>query len=239
MKPLPLSPLFAILLLAAAPVLASPSHTGTWTGSVKETQLQLNLRHKGDTGGQIGMPVPLAAFEGLSTADGSTAPFQLKREAGTLKFEGRFADGEGAGHFTFEPSPAYTQSMASLGYPQLTPDQQFQLALFDITPARVRELAALGHKDIPLKQLIEVGIFQVTPEFIRELRTLGFQSLPARDLVSFRIHGVTPAFIREMRAAGFPNATAEDLVKLRIHGVDSAFVRSMSGQGAGDTRQKP
>jgi hypothetical protein len=42
-----------------------------------------------------------------------------------------------------------------------------------------------------------------------------------------------------MRAAGFPNATAEDLVKLRIHGVDSAFVRSMSGQGAGDTRQKP
>jgi hypothetical protein len=211
MKPQSLCALFATLLLAAAPVLASPSHTGTWTASVKENQLQLNLRQKGDKGGQYGMPVPLAAFKGLSTTGGSTAPFQLEREAGTFQFEGRFSDGEGAGHFRFEPSPAYAQAMAPLGYPQLTADQQFQLALFDITPARVKELAALGYKDLDLD-----------------------------TLMSMSIHGVTPAFIQEMRAAGFPSATPEDLVKLRIHGVDSAFVRSMSGRKSqGDTRKKP
>ncbi len=239
MKTPSLSALFAVLLLAATPVLAAASHSGTWTASVQENQLHLNLRHKGEKGGQIGMPVPIAAFKGLSTADGSTAPFQLEREAGTLRFEGRFADGEGAGHFQFEPSAAYTQAMASLGYPQLTPDHQFQLALFDITPARVKELAALGYKDIPIKGLIEVGIFQVTPERIRALAAEGFKGLELDMLMSMSIHGVTPAFIQEMRAAGFPNATAADLVKLRIHGVDSTFVRSMSGgKGAGDTSKK-
>jgi hypothetical protein len=240
MKPQSLCALFATLLLAAAPVLASPSHTGTWTASVKENQLQLNLRQKGDKGGQYGMPVPLAAFKGLSTTDGSTAPFQLEREAGTFQFEGRFSDGEGAGHFRFEPSPAYAQAMAPLGYPQLTADQQFQLALFDITPARVKELAALGYKNISLKELIEAGIFQVTPERIRALASEGYKGLDLDTLMSMSIHGVTPAFIQEMRAAGFPSATPEDLVKLRIHGVDSAFVRSMSGsKSPGDTRKKP
>jgi hypothetical protein len=254
--------LFALLLVAVTPALANPTHTGTWTASVKNTQLQLNLRHKGEKGGQIGMPVPIAAFQGLSTAEGGTAPFKLEREAGTLHFEGRFSGGEGAGHFQFAPSAAYTQAMGALGYTQLTPDQQFQLALFDITPARVKELGALGYKDIPLKELIEVGIFQVTPEYIRELgaagyskltlkqlvqtrihdvtperiRALaaaGFKNLELQTLMSMSIHGVTPEFIQEMRAAGFPSATPEDLVKLRIHGVDSAFVRSMSGGGKG------
>lgn len=270
MKPSqPLLPLFAALLLAAAPVLANPTHSGTWTASVRENQLQLSLRPKSEKNGQLGMSIPLAAFQGLSTADGSTAPFQLPREAGTFQFEGRFAEGEGAGHFQFQPSEAYAKAMAGLGYPKLSADEHFKLAIFDISTTRVKELAALGYIDIPLDELIQVGIFQVTPEYIRTLSTLGYSKLTLRQLVQTRIHGVTPeriralaaegykdldldtlmsmsihgvtpAFIREMREAGYPSATADDLVKLRIHGVDSAFVRSMSGgKGAGDSRKKP
>jgi hypothetical protein len=202
--------LLTALLLAAAPVRAAPTHTGTWMATVQESQLQLSLRMKGERGWQMGMPVPLAAIQGLSTAEGSMAPFQLTREAGTFQFEGRFAGGEGAGHFRFEPREAYARAMAGLGYPKLTPDEHFQLALFDITPARVKELAALGYKSLDLDTLLSMGI-----------------------------HGVSPAFIREMHAAGYPNATPEDLIKLRIHGIDSAFVRSLSGDKGSDARKKP
>jgi hypothetical protein len=203
-------PLLAALLVAA-PGLAAPTHSGTWTASVKETQLQLSLRMKGEQGGQMGMPVPITAFQGLSTADGSTAPFRMTREAGTFAFEGRFSGGEGAGHFQFEPSESYAKAMAELGYPKLSPDDHFKLALFDITTTRIKELGALGYKDMPLEELFEVGIFQVTPEFIREIRGLGY-----------------------------PSVTADDLVKLRIHGIDSAFIRSLSGgKVGGDARKKP
>jgi hypothetical protein len=202
--------LLAVLLMAA-PGLAAPTHSGTWMASVKETQLQLSLRMKGEQGGQMGMPVPLTAFQGLSTADGSTAPFRMTREAGTFTFEGRFSGGEGAGHFQFEPSESYARSMASLGYPKLSPEDHFKLALFDITTTRIKELGALGYKDIPLEDLFKVGIFQVTPEFIREIRDMGY-----------------------------PSVTADDLVKLRIHGIDSDFMRSFSGRkGGGDARKKP
>jgi hypothetical protein len=257
------------VLLVAAPGLAAPTHSGTWTASVKETQLQLSLRMKGEQGGQMGMPVPLTAFQGLSTADGSTAPFRMTREAGTFAFEGRFASGEGAGHFQFEPSESYAKTMAGLGYPKLSPEDHFKLALFDITTTRIKELGALGYKDIPLEDLFEVGIFQVTPEFIRamssagytrlslrelvqcrihgvtpefirEIRSMGFSSISQEDLLAFRIHGVSPAFIREIRDMGYPSVTAEDLVKLRIHGIDSDFMRSFSGgKGRGDARKKP
>ena len=263
-----LLPLLAALLVAA-PALAAPTHSGTWTANVKETKLQLSFRMKGEQGGQIGMPVPLAAFQGLSTADGSTAPFRMTREAGTFAFEGRFSGGEGAGHFQFEPSESYAKAMAGLGYSKLTPEEHFKLALFDITTTRIKDLAALGYKDIPLEQLIEVGIFEVTPDYIRALGSAGLTKLSLKQLVQCRIHGVTPEriralasegykdlsldmllsmsihgvspeFIREIRGMGYPGVTAEDLVKLRIHGIDSGFMRSLSGgKGGGDVRKKP
>ena len=210
-RAVPCLPVLAALLLLAAPVLAAPTHTGTWSASVKPPQLQLSLRQKGGQQGQTSMPVPLAAFQGLSTADGSNAPFRLPREAGTFQFQGSFSDGEGAGHFQFEPSEAYARSMAALGYSQLTADEHYQLALFDITPARVKELAALGYKDIPLPTLLQVGIFQVTPEYIRAMASVGYTQL-----------------------------TLAQLVKLRIHGIDPDFVRSLSaGKAAGKAREKP
>jgi hypothetical protein len=232
-------PLLAALLVAA-PALAASTHSGTWTASLKETQLQLSLRTKGEHGWQTGMPVLLAAFQGLSTTEGSTAPFRMTREAGTFSFEGRFSGGEGAGHFQFELSEAYAQAMAGLGYPKLSPDEHFKLALFDITTQRIKELAALGYKDIPLEELFQVGIFQVTPEYIRTLTSLGYAKLTLEQLVQCRIHGVTPEFIREIRGAGYPSVTAEDLVKLRIHGIGPDFMRALSGgKREGDARKKP
>ncbi|HYH94838.1 hypothetical protein [Hyalangium sp.] len=236
-----LLPLFAALLVAA-PVLAASTHTGTWTASVKEkeAQLELSLRTKGERGGQMGMSVPLTAFQGLSTAEGSTAPFRMTREAGTFSFEGRFAGGEGAGHYQFEPSEAYAKAMSGLGYPKLTPDDQFKLALFEVTTTRVKELATLGYRDLPLEELFQVGIFQVTAEYIRTLSSLGYGKLSLEQLVQCRIHNVTPEFIRDMKGLGLQSLSAEDLVKLRIHGIDSDFVRSLSGgKREGDARRKP
>lgn len=147
MTPKPFFLTVVAALLLAAPVFAAPSHTGTWTASLKESQLQLSLHLKGEPGSQFGFSEPLTAFQGLSTADGSTASFQLTREAGTFRFEGRFAGGEGAGHFQFEPSESYAQAMAGLGYPKLTPEDQFKLALFDIHREFVRSFSGRKGKD--------------------------------------------------------------------------------------------
>lgn len=255
--------LLALMLLVSMPTLAAVIQRGTWTALVKGDSLQLQLHTSPE--GNMGLSFAVGDFKGLSTADGATSPFQLVREGGTFTFEGSFSAGQGAGHYRFEPSDAYLQAMAALGYKQLSPKEQFQLALFDVGPKRVKELGALGFTDIPVKQLVEVGIFDITPDYVRAMSQLGYGKLTLRELVesrihnltpqfvrdlaavgyekldfetlkAFGIHGVTPEFIREMREGGYPNVTPEDLVKMRIHGIDSAFVRSLRRGTDGGTR---
>lgn len=247
--------LFSAVLLWTLSALAAPAKSGTWTATPREDSLQMSFRVKEH--GNIGMSIPRASFQGLNTADGADTKFQLAREAGTLRFEGRFAHGEGAGHYTFEPNAAYLEEMGKLGYTHITPDEHFQLAIFDLGPARVKALAELGYAKLSQEELLQVAIFQVrpehiralkaagydkltleelvasrihgvTPEHIREMAGLGFGKLDFDELVATRIHGVTPKFIQEIREAGYPNVTLEQLMDMRIHGIDGDYVRSLS-----------
>jgi hypothetical protein len=206
--------------------------TGTWMGTPREDRLQLNFRTQGN--GNMGLSLPRSAFQGLNTADGTDTKFQLVREAGTLHFEGRFAQGEGAGHYRFEPNTAWSGEMAKLGYTDISPAQQAQFALFDLGPKRVRELAELGYTKIPHKQLLEVAIFEVTPEHIRAMKAAGYDKLTLKQLIQTRIHDVTPEHIREMAALGYRNLDLEDLMATSIHDLTPEFVREMRGLGLGE-----
>ncbi|HEX8435605.1 hypothetical protein [Archangium sp.] len=257
-----LSPLFAAVLLCAVSALAAPL-SSTWTGKVQEERLQLHFQFKEH--GQLGLGLPRSAFQGLNPTDGADTKFQLVREAGTVNFQGRFAAGEGAGHYQFEPNAAWLQEMAKLGYTKVSPEEQFQFALFDLGPARVKALAELGYTKIPHDELLQVAIFQVTPEHIRELAEVGLRNLDLDDLMATRIHGVTakfvrearglglgelslenlmamrihrvtPEYVREMREAGYPDVTFEQLVEMRIHAIDSKYVRSLSGNKKQDKK---
>jgi len=191
--------LLMALLLGAFPSLAATPLTGTWTAEVRQERLQLNFR--GRERGNMGFSLPLSDFQGLTVPEGS-APFRLVREAGTVHFEGRFTQGEGAGHYRFEPDAAYQKAMAALGYTKLEPEQHLHLALFNVGPSHVRALTALGYKDIPLETLIQVGIFQVTPEYIREMREVGYPDVPLEKLVELRIHAIDADFVRSLAGAG-------------------------------------
>ncbi|OJT21313.1 hypothetical protein BO221_26155 [Archangium sp. Cb G35] len=255
--------LISALLLWTFSALAAPK-SGTWTATPREDTLQMNFRVKEH--GNMGLSIPRASFQGLNTEDGADTKFQLVREAGTLRFEGRFANGEGAGHYTFEPNAAYLEEMGKLGHTNITPDEHFQLAIFDLGPARVKALAELGYGKMSHDELLQVAIFQLTPEHIRamkaagydkltmdelvatrihdvtpkfvaEVKGLGFSNPSLEQLMSMRIHGVTPKFVQEMREAGYPNVTIEQLVDMRIHGIDGNYIRSLSKNKGGGRKE--
>ncbi|HLM48235.1 MAG TPA: 4-hydroxy-3-methylbut-2-enyl diphosphate reductase, partial [Myxococcaceae bacterium] len=204
-------PLLAALLLWTLSALAAAAPlSGTWTGKAYDDKLQLDVRFAEH--GNMGLGVPRSAFQGLNTAEGADTSFQLVREAGTLKFQDRFSGGEGAGHYQFEPNAAWLQEMAKLGYKEIAPKEQLQLALFDMGPARVKALAELGYTNIPHDDLLEVAIFQVTPEHILAMKAAGYDKLPLEELVATRIHGVTPEHIRELADAGLGKLDMDKLM---------------------------
>ena len=190
----------ALTFLLAAAVHAE-SLRGMWTAStwsVKDIErIQLNMNREHSNWGQ---DFKISAFEGLSRAQitsGSDVPvkFALRRDAGTISFDGSFRDGEGAGHFTFTPDETYLGTLRSM-----------HIALDDDSE-RGRTVG---------EELYRLTMFDVSLNFIRQMHDLGYDA-GVHDLVRFRIHGVNPEMVRELRTLGLDHVSAEDLVRMRIH----------------------
>jgi hypothetical protein len=236
----------ALTFLLAAAVRAEPLR-GMWTAStwsVKDIErIQLNMNREHSNWGQ---DFKISAFEGLSRAQitsASDAPvkFALRRDAGTISFDGSFRDGEGAGHFTFTPNESYLGTLRSMNIAlddehdrdYTEGEELYRLTMFDVSLDFIRQMHDLGY-DGGVRDLVRFRIHGVNPDMVRELRTLGLDHVPAEDLVRMRIHGATPEFIREMDNSGYRGLTVESLVRFRIHGVTPQFVRDIASLGYRD-----
>lgn len=217
---------------------APEGQAGQWTAERLENgRIQLNMTYQHPGGGRShnGNTYRESDFQGLGS--GRDVRFELRRDAGTFSFEGRF-DGtgpgsEGKGTFTFQGSPTYMREMAGLGY-KVEAKDLFSLAMFDVSRAFIAELRQLGYDDLSLEKLVEFRIHGVSPEFIRAMADAGFPDLPAQRLVEFAIHGVSAEFVRAMGEAGYKNLTADKLVELKIHGATPEFAREMAELGYRD-----
>jgi beta-lactamase regulating signal transducer with metallopeptidase domain len=225
---------------AAATVASSTAEawSGQWTAERQRDTVRLEMTHHGFFGNETwgeSFNLPTSQLVGLTT--GSAIRFELRRDAGTFIFTGKFettaAGAEGAGSFTFQPNPGYAREMQGLGY-QVSNDRLLELAIHDVALRFVREIQELGYRDIPLDRLIEFKIHGVTPEFIRALAAHGYRGLPADRLVEFRIHGVSPEFVQGLGAQGYRDVPADRLVEFRIHGVSPEFVRDLAALGYRD-----
>jgi len=235
---------FTLVLAAAA---HAESLRGMWTAStwsVKDIErIQLNMTREHSNWGQ---DFKIAAFEGLSRAQMTSASdvpvkFALRRDAGTISFDGSFRDGEGAGHFTFTPNDSYLGTLRSMNVAlddekdrdRTEGEELFRLAMFDVSLDFIRQMHNLGY-EVGVHDLVRFRIHGVSPEMVRELHTLGLDHVSAEELVRMRIHGATPEFIRQMADSGYRNLTVESLVRFRIHGVTPEFVREIAALGYRD-----
>ena len=237
------------------------SSRSTWTAQRKGEKIWLSLRW-GSGRSRSESSFFLAANQLAGLAAGPEVRFELRRDAGTFRFEGRFegADGsQGTGFFTFEGNPAYIGQMANLGY-ALRDDRLLEYAVFDVSYNFVLGLLDLGYGKLTGEQLVEFRIRGVTPEFIQAIGDAGYRELSPERLVEFRINGVDPkfirewahagygdlrdgrrlqlylssAFIREMEDAGYRNLSTRQLDDFRFYGIDAEFVRKAASEGYPD-----
>jgi hypothetical protein len=198
--------------------------------------LKLSLRHTHRNGESLhSFTCPVTELRNLTQDQISGAPkdvsFELARDAGTLRFAGRFQSGEGSGHWSFVPSVGYLAGMRALGYSSIDTEKAYTLAMLDVSRHFIEELRALGHRGLALEQLVALRVHGADADFIRALKSLGYDYLTADRLVAFRIHGVSPEFITQMKAVGYSRLGPYDLVSFRIHGVDAAFVGELLALG--------
>jgi hypothetical protein len=226
----------AALLLAFAALAATThdSRSGVWTAEVLDDgKLNVSIftgRSDSHWGNNVsGLTLPLARFEGLTTANGPSK-FTLRAPAGTIALEGHFDDGKGAGHFTFTPSDSFVRDMGSLGYSDFKDEELLTFTTSDLSPDTIRGLRSMKY-DISRRELDEVAVFHITPDVIREYGRAGYPDLTMREVVNFRVGRVTPAYISEMRGLGYDKISARQLGDIAILGVRPDYIRELRGAG--------
>ena len=241
----------ALLILLAVAICftvyaASDSRNGVWTAELNtdgttlqmtlfrgnhETHLGRNFRGMGNV---MGFELSLASMTGLTVGDinssAANVQFAMARPAGTISFEGRFANGNGAGNFKFAPSEPFVRDMASLGYTSFKDGDLLVFATTDFTPQTVRDLRSLGYQPTQ-KEIEEVAIFKINSAAIKEYTRLGYANLTLRELVNFRVGNVDAAYVNGMRTLGYTDIPANKLANLAILGVTPAYVRELRSAG--------
>ncbi|HEY8132885.1 MAG TPA: hypothetical protein VII12_13455 [Thermoanaerobaculia bacterium] len=238
--------LFVILAVAIcfSVYAASDSRSGVWTAELQDDHLQMTLfrgRTNIDRGFGVrdlmGFDEALGSFAGLSKGDLSSSAanvqFELRRAAGTISFQGRVANGTGAGHYRFTPNDAFIRDMDTLGYRGFSEDQLLLFAAHDFSPQIIRELRTMGYQPTQ-REVEEIAIFRITPDLLREFGRLGYPNLSLREAVNFRVGRVDAAYIKEIRELGYSELSARKLADMAIIGVTPTYVRELRSAGLTD-----
>jgi hypothetical protein len=217
---------------------------GAWTAALDDDRDHLYFNITQGQHWSMGSNMSIASFANLTPSQINAAvmtpvTFEMRREAGTVSFEGTFRNGNGAGQFTFTPDRGYIDKIRALGLTlelhrgrreHTEEDDLFTLALHDVSTGFIKSMQAIGYKTT-LEKYLRMRIFNVTPEYVNEMQSLGLAQLDDEDIIKSKIHGVSPAFVRDMHAEGYTDISFEDLVRFRIHSVTKQFIDELRAAG--------
>ena len=210
MKTLVLAALVSASVLPAAGGQSS-AIDGTWRARLQDNWTRndnrqwINLRLDRDDDRQFGFSIPLDELEGLGArGDRFTANdvrFSVKRDAGSVAFQGSFNDGRGTGTWKFAPNEDFVGAMRKT-YGELSADDVFKLAIHDVSRTFIAAMNQEGYPRPSLDELTKMRIHGVDAVYVQGLRKAGYDKLSVNELVKTRIHGATPAFAQEVSNAG-------------------------------------
>lgn len=209
---------------------------GTWELRRSESDAaKAHLRLSDRPRSWHGFDVTLDQLEGLSSSwlagEGGSVKFQLKRDAGSLVFDGTVRNGVGAGTFNFTPSPTFPAEMKRRGFETPNATEQYQLARGDVGLDYLDELNAGQYEEMTPTDLVRACDHGVSLDYLKRMRRAGYTFRDMDQLVQASDHGVTPAYIEALASVGYKNVPFDTLLRARDHGVSAQFAGVMEALG--------
>ena len=150
MRQLLLSTFFTLTLFVSSTAQDLKAIEGSWIAEIHsyssfDSRSEASLTMKWQSNGErfrytFSVPIDQLQSGPDAGAQDDDASFNLEREAGTLLFEGEIADDMGSGKFTFTANPEFLEEMQSLGYTNISADEQLKMTIHDVTTAFVRKI---------------------------------------------------------------------------------------------------
>jgi beta-lactamase regulating signal transducer with metallopeptidase domain len=207
---------------------------GTWSVRPTKTPGIVSVQISERRNSNSGFDIALSELEGLTGSGlSSNGPvkFSIRRDAGSINFEGTIRSGVGAGTFDFTPSATFGAEMAKRGYERPSNEDLYILARGNVGAAYLDELASQKYTRPSLDELLRASDHGVDLEYLRDMGRAGFHLGQVELLVRTRDHGVDREFIDGLKAHGLTGLSIDDLVRARDHGVDPEYIDDMKRAG--------
>lgn len=197
---------------------------GIWFATIKNDKVHIRFE-KGQNGeDNNNTTFELKEFKNLPIDRDGT--FELKREAGTILFNGNFKGNIGMGTFKFSPDKSF---MAFLKKEGLDIEEEEIGSVFftiDLKRSYISMLKNEGYKDFTKNDLIPLAALKIDESFIKSIKSNGFPDVSLEDLIPLKSLNVTGAYIREIKNAGYKNLTVSQLITLKAQNISGDFIKS-------------
>ena len=221
-----------------SPAPHSTLRPGHWVGEIDGNKVCFEFNNSQPAKGWTSINTECFKKSELSDLPiGEDKDFFIKREAGTMNFNGSFKKDFGDGTFEFNESTTFKNYLKTKGFGTLKEQEVYHLFLNNVNKDYISVLQSKGLKTDG-QGLVELSIHGIDKdqihEFVSIFDDLDYKGYKVRDLIQFKIHDVDAAYVNEVRASGMKDFSAQEIVQAKIHDVDPEFIKSINAYGFKD-----
>ena len=198
---------------------------GSWDAHFRPTMVQLNVRVERERLANFGRAFSVEDLTDLRR-DRRAIGFELRRPAGTFRFDGVTRDLRASGTFSFIPSTSFKRSIEKIGLRGVERHHMLSMAMHDVSVDDLRMMQRTVNGKLTTGDVARLLEHGATPHYVRDLAGVGFSKLTANALVRTRDIGVDADYIRGLRATGLV-LTLDEYLKLREHDVTAEFANGL------------
>lgn len=203
--------------------LESMDDEGNWFATIKNNTIDIRFEKGGDNSNN-NSNFPLSDFKNLPRDQ--EGDFVLSREAGSIRFHGKFNGNMGMGTYKFSPDKAFMDNLRSAGVELDDQDDALVFFMVDVKRTYIAMLKNEGFNDITKDDLIPLVALKVDEPFIKSIKANGFNDVTLQNLIPLRALGVNDAYLRDISKSGYKNLTVDQLITLKSQGINGDFLRS-------------
>ncbi|WP_299516759.1 M56 family metallopeptidase [Mucilaginibacter sp.] len=204
---------------------------GQWVATVNSEMVKIDLKNS-SADHRISNSATFLRKEISSFPIDKKSDFHIKRDAGTIFFNGQFDSVQGNGSYKFVGNQVFKSTLKGSGITDIEESDLFKYLILNVKLDFLKELQSLGYNNLSKDQLASLIVLHIDYAYLSFLSRAGFKHIPLQVLVSAKVIGVDSAYIKEIVNAGYNNLDLTQIINLKMHGVAAAYLAKLSGSGS-------
>ena len=164
--------------------------------------------------------------------------YTVKRDAGTVTFNGAFSNNRGHGTYAFTEDASFKSYLTQAGFHDITEELMLHLFFTDINKKYFAYMKENGYEGVTLSELKDLAYhdvnYDVFSRYLELFKKEGFAKVSLDQIVGLRDHGVSPGFIGKLHELGYKTLSLDKAQELVDHGVSIDFIRELQAMGYKD-----